>query len=268
MTKTDEPATPVLDPLAVEKVPVPVDKGPVARQYFKEDAPWVVSFRVPVHLEAMIRSESTASGVSLNTVMVKTMEAGFHPPSEVETQPHTLETAAYTFFEVLEADHQTILMGNVEAHKRSMAEYMLSAIKRVHEQGETSFVMPDAALPPDVGVESDRTPVEEEVLACEHCHAIIALPYTRKGQRYCHDPEPALVALVEDAEAAFGPDSDECAAALKTLHACPVPCGRQAQLKSVSANREKHVKHASTARYAMDTGTLLKSLVGGRRARS
>ena len=88
MTKTDEPVTPVKDPAPVERVLVPVDKGPVARQYFKEDAPWVVSFRVPVHLEAMIRSESTASGVSLNTVMVKTMEAGFHPSIEVDAQPH------------------------------------------------------------------------------------------------------------------------------------------------------------------------------------
>jgi len=225
---------------------------------------WATQVRIPSDLERLVRQESTDSGDTLNTVLVKRIKAGY----EADNSPNivqTLEAAAFTFLEVLDTEHKRIILENAEEHKRTVAEYLLSAILLAHEQGNTSHLMPDAAFPAEA-VFDPASPVygAEATLTCEYCHKEIAKPYKLKSQRYCHDPEPALVDVVKKAMQAHGVESEQYQDAMDALAACPETCGRLAEQRKVQEQRADIVAMRQESEGAIN----LRKVVPKRRVRT
>lgn len=155
---------------------------------------WITQLRVPGEIERQVRAEKEATGMSLNEILVNRLKgvapAPPLPAAEVTT---SLEAAAYTFLATLDDDHQRILLDNVKESRRSLAEFMVSALKLMHDQGQSNYLMPDAAMPADVLVAPSTVAhpsgVHDKELICEECHAVIPPPYVRDGQRFCHDKD-------------------------------------------------------------------------------
>lgn len=199
---------------------------------------WTTQVRIPSDIERLVRQESTDTGDTLNTILVKRLQAGY----EADNSPNiaqTLETAAFMFLELLDTEHQRIILENVEEHKRTVAEYLISAIMLAHEQGNTSYLMPDAAMPPDAVIgDANVPPSMEATLTCEYCQKEIEKPYKLKQQRYCHDPEPILIDAVKKAVQDYGKESEQYQNAMDDLAQCPETCGKLASQREAQTLRD------------------------------
>ena len=152
---------------------------------------WSTQLRIRGDIEQLVRQRKAETGQSLNEILCEWVEAGATDLPD-GAMPPTLEHAAYVFLEALDDDHRRILLDNVDEHKRTLAEYMVSAIKLAHDRGETAYLMPDAAMPADVIFDKLTTPTSQQSeLVCQRpeCGRLIARPYVRPDQRFCHPPD-------------------------------------------------------------------------------
>ena len=191
---------------------------------------WTTQARIPSNIERAIRNEKELTGESLNEIIVSRLRRSYDTaatPSHETEVTTSLEAAAYTFLSTLDDDHQRILLDNVKEYGRSLPEYIISAMKLVHDQGQTGHLMPDAAMPANLDIHASTVQHpnghEGVELVCEECGNVIPPPYVRDGQRYCHNKDDGVPS-----------------------------CGRIAQLRLVKENRALQARVNNTGKAAFD----------------
>ena len=193
---------------------------------------WTTQVRLPGCVEREVRAEKESTGVSLNEIIVRRITMQETPPAPPAAEAAmSLDAAAYTILQTLDDDHQRILLDNVAEHQRSLAEYIISALKLVHDRGESSHLMPDAAMPTSLHTKA-AAPAQNgnatTELLCEECQAVIPEPYVRIGQRYCHDKDDGSTS-----------------------------CGTKAQMRIVKENREMQSRSLNRGAAAFNMGAAL-----------
>jgi hypothetical protein len=149
-----------------------------------------INIRMPVDIYDKIAAERGES--TLTAYIMQALEAYWCKPEVKEITPETppppsfatREEAAEALLPFLEPTQRALLLQMCQEHNRHPADYLLSYIELIREQGSTSYYMGDARTKRQATVSSIGSGLEP--VPCEQCQETFTP--VRFGQRFCSNP--------------------------------------------------------------------------------
>jgi len=126
-----------------------------------------------------LRKQAESMGLTINTLMTQLIE-------ERATVTPSVDVAAGVFLAHLEPEHRKLILDCAADTQRSPAAYIMSYIKRAHDQGATAVPVSETFDPSTQLSFLPPNNAEVGPVLCEWCQR----PFTptQEGQRYCPPP--------------------------------------------------------------------------------